>query len=224
MKAGDKKKFTVRFPADYHQKNLADKDIEFETTCNTVQKVELPKLDDAFAQSVHKDYKTYADLEKALTQSVEDQKESREKQRFELEVLDAIIKGVEIEMPDVLIDAELHKMLHELEEDLTTQGAKLDDYLSTVVKKSKEDFLKDQKPHAIKRVSIGLALKKLKNLEEIKVTDTEIDTELEKLKKVYKENKEALKSFENHTARDNMHAMLSNRKVVEKILSYTKQK
>ena len=82
LKAGDEKSFELKFPKNYHQKNLAEKKADFKVKLTTVYRVELPELNDEFAKSLG--LKTFMDLEKNISDNIKREKELKETQRFEL--------------------------------------------------------------------------------------------------------------------------------------------
>ena len=77
MSRGESKSFSLTFPADYSQKMLAGKLVDFEVKLNDVQEVELPRLDDEFAKSLG-EFKDFASLEKSIQDGMTQEKEVKE--------------------------------------------------------------------------------------------------------------------------------------------------
>ena len=103
VKADDKKEFTLPFPKDYHQKNLAGKDVEFKVEVKEVQEREVPELDDKFAQSLGK-LKSMADLKEQMRKNIKLDAEQKEKARVEMELMDKIAEQIKVKIPDVLLE------------------------------------------------------------------------------------------------------------------------
>jgi len=213
MKEGATKEFSLKFPKDYHKKELAGKPVEAKVSMINVFEIELPKLDDDFATMAGQ--KTIAGLKDDIKNNIFRDKEAKERQRWELELLDKILEKSKIEdIPTVLIDSESHKMLHELEQEVTSQGMKFDDYL-TSIKKSKKDLGIDLRPRAEKRVKTALVLRNISKQENIVLTDDEITKEITKQKEENKNNQQALSQLESDDFRSYIKTVMQNQKVLE---------
>ena len=118
------------------------------------------------------------------------------------------------EIPDILLEYELDKMLHELEHEVTTQGMKFEDYLKSI-KKSKEELRKEFHPQAEKRVKSALALRKIGNEEKIEISEEEVNKEIDVAKETYKDQPDQLKQFSTPEYKDYIKNILRSRKVFE---------
>ena len=113
---------------------------------------------------------------------MEQEKNIKEEQRYEGEILDKIVKDSEFGIiPEILIDSECHKMSHEFEAAIERQGLKFDDYLKSI-NKTKEQLAKEFGAPAEERVKAALVVRKIANLEKIEVRDDKIDKEIADLK------------------------------------------
>ncbi len=214
MKAKEDREFIIKMPDDFHQKNLAGRDLEFKIRVKLVQAPEVPELNDNFARSLGK-YKTLEELEKQIEDNLLKQAEMKEKGRFEMELMDKISDKTEINIPDLLIDSETDKMIHELKHNLEAQGGNLDDYLKSL-KKSMDDFKKELRDRAIKRVKIGLILREIAEKEKVKVDDAEIQKEIDATKKKYQGTDDKIKKqIESLEYKDYVKGLMKNRKVFE---------
>jgi len=136
---GQTKEFQLKFPKEYHRKDLAGKPVDFKVKMKSIFEIEKPDLDDNFAKTAGK-FEKLDDLRRQIEKNIHQEKTAKEQQRWELAVIEQIInKSSFDEIPDILVESELHKMLHELEHEVTGQGMKFEDYLSSI-KKSKEDL------------------------------------------------------------------------------------
>ncbi len=187
LKKGDKKTFTVKFPKDYHAKDLANKDVEFSVNIVEVKTVQQPKIDDEWAKTVGpvQDLKGLkAEIEKSILQN----KQAEADKQYENSVLDAVIKQANIEAPAGLVGEQTDKLRNETTENLKNSGLDLEKYLQLQGQKP-EDFETQLKAEAEKRVKLGLVLRSVIENEKISVTDSEIDAELAKLKTQYSDPK-----------------------------------
>jgi len=212
MTEGQSKEFKLKFPKEYHKKELAGKPVEFKVKVNGIFELEVPNLDDDFARSAGR-FGKLDDLKKQIEKNVLQEKTIKEKQRRELEIVDQLVKKSSFdEIPDILIDSELHKMLHELESQVTGQGMKFDDYLASI-KKSIKDLEKEFRPQAERRVKTAIALREIANLEKIEVPDSEITAQVAEDKERYKNNPEVLKQISTDNYKDYINSILRTRKV-----------
>lgn len=213
LKEGTTKEFSLKFPKGYHKKDLAGKPVEAKVIMRGVHEIELPELNDEFAAMVG--YKDLGELRQEVRNNINKDKTAKERQRWELELLDRILgKSSFEEIPDILIEEELHKMLHELEHDVKAQGMKIDDYLSSI-KKTKRDLEVEFRPRAEKRVKTALLLRKIAETENMNVSAKEIDEELTGQREQYKENQEALRQLSKNEYRGYLRNVILNKKVLE---------
>ena len=212
MKEGETREFTLTFPKEYHQKDMAGRPVEFKVKVNNVFEIEKPELNDEFAKNIGK-FEKFDDLKKQIEDNIKREKQDKEQQRWELAMIDAIIeKSTFGDLPQMMIDAELDKMMHELEHNVKDQGMKYDDYLSSI-KKSPDDLKKEFLPRAEKRIKAALIMRKIVKEEKITVDDKEIDAEIKVGKERYQDNQDVLKQIGSDEYRDYLKTVLSGRKV-----------
>lgn len=212
LAAGQTKEFQLKFPKEYHRKDLAGKPVEFKVKVNTVFEIELPELNDDFAKSVGQ-FEKLDDMRGQIEKSLHREKTDKEQQRWELEIVTSLIgKSSFGEIPEILIESELHKMLHELEHEVTGQGMKFEDYLQSI-KKTKEDLHREFRPQAEKRIKTALVLRQISTQEHIQVSDEELDKEIATHMKQYENNAEISKELKRPEYRDYARNVLRSQKV-----------
>ncbi len=218
VKSGDEKEFSHTYPDDHYDDNLAGKKIDFKAKIKDVYKVKLPELNDDFAKSFG-DFETMKELKGKIRDNIKKEKENKKEQKIESEILEKLVKKSEFdEIPEKLVEHEIDKMIRELKASLQRSSqpgqVKFDDYLESINKTEKE-LREDFKPKAKKRIKTALAIKKIADKEDIKVSDKEIDQEVEKLKKSYKGQEKMLKNLEQQNSRRYLKDLLTNRKVIK---------
>jgi len=229
LKANESKEFELAFPKNYHEKSLAGKKATFKVKVTAVFKIELPKMDAAFATGLG--FKEFADLKKNIESNIRHEKEHKEEQRVELDLINELIeKSTFGEIPEVLIDEETHKMFHELEDNVSREGLKFEDYLKHI-NKTEGDLRLDFVPDAVKRVKTGLLIRHVAKLENIQADDKEIDAEIERTLASYKFHPayaDKLPELENNmrsaNARHYFANMIANRKTLEMLKSKVLEK
>lgn len=214
MKRDEDKEFELEFPKEYHESKLAGKKATFKVKAKTVYKIELPVVDDTFAKSLG-GFQSLDELKKQIEKNMLTEREQKEQERLELEVLEKIAEKSKFdEIPDVMLENELDRMLREMEQQVGYQGGDFEDYLSHI-KKSREDLRKEWRPQAEKRVKTALIVAEVIEQQKLTVPDAAIDAEIALLKKAYGQNQDVLKRLDSLDYRAYQRMVLLNRKAVD---------
>lgn len=175
MSAGESKEFTTVLPEDYTNEKLAGKEAQYAVTLHTVEAKEVPELDDAFASTVSKgQFETVEDLRKAVSDSGLENKQRRIRDELREKVTNAVIEQAQVTIHPLLLKEETEEMLHQLSHMLEQQRMSVEQYL-TLVKKTREEYLKDIEPEAEKRVRRELILDAVAKQEQIGIVPEEIE-------------------------------------------------
>lgn len=217
LKEGDKKLFTLTFPAEHFQKHLAGTPVEFDVTVKEVYTLETPTADDAFAVTLG--MKSLEDLREKIVENLEAENTEQERRRIERTALELLANTSTFgEIPETLVEDEVEKMMHELEHAVTSQGGVFADYLSSI-KKSPVELREGMRDQGLMRVQVALLLREIGRSEAIDVSNDEIQSEIEKQLAQYKEGDEAREKLSSDAYRDYMHYRLRNEKVIARILT-----
>ncbi|KKR04759.1 MAG: Trigger factor [Parcubacteria group bacterium GW2011_GWC2_39_14] len=186
LKKDEEKEFELTFPEKYHEKSLVNKKAKFKIKVNAVYDVQLPKMDDEFAKGLG--LKDAESLKKHITANIEREKQVQAEQKQELEIINSLIEKSKFEdIPEVLINQEAHKMVHEMEDNIARQGMDFQNYLQHI-KKTEADLKLDFVPDAIKRVKTALFMRAFAKKENIEATEKEVHEELDRTLASYKLN------------------------------------
>jgi trigger factor len=213
MKEEERKEFELEFPKDYFKKDLAGKKAVFRVKMNIVQERQTPGVDDDFAKSLGK-FENLEALRKNIKEGIEHEEKHKQDDQRQREYIEKIIESSKTELPDILVEKELEKMLQEFEYQIQGMGMNLGQYLEKISKK-KEDLEKDWKSQAEKRVISALALKEIIVQEEIKVEASEVETEMNKTLQYYKNVKDLEKNIDMEKLYAFAKGTLENEKVLE---------
>jgi len=213
MREGEEKEFELAFPADYHKKELAGKKATFQVKMNLVQERQVPEINDEFAISLGK-FKNINELKKNIQEGLEQENKHKIKEERQIKYLDEIVKNIEEELPDVLIEDELNRMVQEFEGQIQATGMTLDNYLENL-KKNKAELLKSWEPQAEKRVKSALGLKEIFKEEKIKIETEEVEAEMNKTLQYYKNVKDFEKNVDMQRLYSYVKGTLENDKVFE---------
>jgi len=179
LKAGESKDVLVKFPENYQAENLAGKDAKFECKVNAVKAKVLPEINDELASNVS-EFETLAEYKEHIKEHLAEHAKEDAKVKTENEILDKIVEGMQVEIPEVMLTRELDAMMQDMEYRLMYQGANLEAY-AKYLGKTVEDIRNDRKPEAEKSVKIRLALQEILKNEKIDVNDQDIEEYVEKI-------------------------------------------
>ena len=196
MKIDEEKDINVKFPDEYFSKDLAGKDATFKVKVHEIKKKELPELDDEFAKDVS-EFDTLKELKADIKEKQQKQNDEKAKYETQEAAIKAVCEDMKVEIPDGMIEMEIDNMLKDIEQRLSYQGLKLEQYLQ-MMGKSQEDMRKEYEPQAIEGIKSRLALEAVIKAEKIEATDKEIDEKMKEMAKSYgKENDEEFLKNEN---------------------------
>ncbi len=215
IKVNEEKTFSLPFPKDHHQKNLAGKNVEFKVKATSVFKRELPEINDEFAVGFR--FKDLVDLKNTLKENILTDRKNKAGRKAEVEMLDKIVEAAKFgDLPEAMVESETHHMMHEVEEDLAKQGGNMADYLQHIGKTHNE-FVLDLLPSAVKRVKTALLMKEVAKAEKLTVSDQEVSDKINELLLAHKDNKELEKMAQEKSYRRYVANILENEKVLTKL-------
>ena len=192
MKTGEEKDINVTFPEDYGEKSLAGAPVVFKVKVNEIKEKQTRELDKEFFEDLAMDgVDSRESLEKAIKDTIKARKETDAENKYVDNLLDAVSKHTEVEIPEEMIDEEIHRLIHRFEEQLRMQGISLDLYYE-FTKTTHEDMHKQMEGEARKNVLYRLILEELVKLEKIEVTLEDGEAEADKLALKYNMKKEDL--------------------------------
>ena len=195
MKIDEEKEIKVTFPKEYFSKDLAGKEATFKVKLHEIKRKELPNLDDEFAKDVS-EFDTLKELEASIKERLE--KDNAQKAKYETE--EAAIKAVcdksKVEIPSGMVDMEVDHMIQDINQRLSYQGLKLEQYLK-MIGKTEEEVRKEYEPQAIEAIKSRLTLEAVRKAEKIEATDEEINAKLEEMAKNYGKKVEEISDNEN---------------------------
>ncbi|MFA6198123.1 MAG: trigger factor [Patescibacteria group bacterium] len=214
MKKGDVKEFKLSYPKDYFQKQLAGKEVNFKATAKNIYQIDLPEVNDEFAKAVGK-FENRAALEKQINANLHHEHTEKEQQRFEVELIKEIVASTKFgEIPDVLVESELDRMLSELKQGAVQQGLSWENYLQQL-KKTEADLRQEFVEQAHHRIKSALVLRAIQQQEQLTVSPDQIDAEIKHQKEHYKDDVETYGKIDSPQYRDYLENVMLNRKVFE---------
>jgi len=180
---GEEFDVNVTFPEEYHAAELAGKPAVFKCKLNSLKVRELPEVDDEFAKDVS-EFDTLEELKNDMKAKILEHKEERCQADLENALVTAIIENMEGEIPEVMIDNRCNEMVQDFGYRLQSQGLNLETYFQ-FTNSTVEDMKASFAEQATRQVKVRLALEKIAELENIVISDEELDEQFEKMSKDY---------------------------------------
>ena len=221
MKIDEEKDIKVKFPDEYFSKDLAGKDATFKVKVNEIKKKELPTLDDEFAKDVS-EFDTLKELKESIKEKQQKQNDERAKYETQDAVMKAVCENVKVDIPSGMIETETENMIKDMEQRLSYQGLKLDQYLQ-MMGKTREEMQKEYEPQATDAIKSRLAIEAVIKAEKIEVADIDVDEKIKEMAKNYgRENDEEF--LKNENVRNYIKQGLESEKALEFLVENAKIK
>jgi len=149
MKPNQTKTFEMKFPEDYHGKNVAGKMVSFTVTLHRVEVAKLPEVDAEFAKAIGITDGDVSKLESEIHSNLTREVARRLKLRNKESAMEALLKTADFAVPRGLVDLEVQTVMQKTAQEMESRGVKMKD-----MQFQPEMF----KERAEKRVKLGLIL------------------------------------------------------------------
>lgn len=219
VKEDEDKKFTVSYAEDFTSPALAGKTVNYKAKIKSIGKVELPELDDEWAQSLGEDFSSIDDLREKLSKDLELVSASEADNRLRSELIAQLIEKHDFEVPNALIDSQARILLNNFAQDLSQRGVDLN--------KVEKDFVQmaytQMRAQAERDVKGALLLEKIADSERVEITDEEITEEIKRMAQQYGVSPEEIRTSLNQQGGEaNIASSLRTRKAVEALVNNAK--
>lgn len=200
MKTGEEKDINVTFPEDYHSEELKGQPVVFKVKVNEIKEIKLPELDKDFFDDLGMEgIDSKEALEKQVKENIKARKEQENEDKYINALLEEISKNTEIDIPDVMVDEEAHRMVHQFADHIAMQGISIKEFYK-LTNSTEEDLKAQYKEEALKRVKNRLIIEEIIKVEKIEVSDKEIDAKVDEIAKKYNMTKEeVIKNYGGNT-------------------------
>ena len=174
MEKGSEKDIEIHFEEDYHHSRLAGKHVRFHVTVQGISTMELPALDDEFAKGLGGNFEDLEGLKNKIRESMLEDAEKRADRMLKQKLLEKVASTVEVEVPWVLVEAELGYAVNSIKMNLSRSGSSLEK-AGLTEEKLREDFL----PPSEKRARELLVLGQIAAQEGINVGESDLEEAFE---------------------------------------------
>lgn len=223
MKAGESKTFDLRFPDDYHGKDVAGKTAKFEITLSQVAGPVLPQVDAEFAKSLGVADGDLAKMRSDIKGNLEREVKARLKGRLKEQVMQALLDVTRVDVPKSLVEMEVQRLQDMARQDLAARGIPVRDDMPMPA----EVFEKQ----AQRRVNLGLILAEVVRINNLQAKPEQVRAVVEEQAQSYEhpaevvkwfyQSPERLRDIESMVLEDNVVAWaLSTAKVEDKAVTF----
>jgi FKBP-type peptidyl-prolyl cis-trans isomerase (trigger factor) len=170
---------------------------------------DLPELDDEYVKSLGK-FDNVADFREKLRTNLGEEKKAKDMEKKQIATMEAIIKKSKFEVPQMLIDFELEKMMHQLDHDIAMTGMDVEEYLKKI-EKTRDDLKSEWTENATQRAQMQLIINEIASVEKLNPTTEEIEKEAAEIMERYKD----AEGVSETSVRAYVASMMSNKNVFD---------
>ena len=188
-KKGDEFDVNVTFPEEYHAENLKGKPAVFKVKVNSIKRKEEAELNEDLAKELG--YDSVEDLKAKTKENLIKREETRIENEYKGKVVDAVVEGVNFEIPEAIVEREIQFQINRFAQQLQMQGMSLNQYFEMTgqnIEKMRESI----KESAEKSVKRDLVLNEIAKVEKVEATEEEVNAELDRTAIMYGMDREGL--------------------------------
>jgi trigger factor len=186
MSPGETKEISVTFPDSYANRDLAGKAAIFTVTLKELKEKELPELNDDFAREVS-EFETLAELRASLEERFQKEAQQKTKENKQQALLEELLKHVEVELPETMIEQEIDNMLTQTAIRLSQQGLDVKKVFTPDLIPQLRQRSRDE---AIERLKRSLVLEEIGKRESITVSDEEVAARVKEILEQYSQKED----------------------------------
>jgi len=199
MSPGEEKDFTVQFPEDYHNKDLANLEIDFKVSLKEIREEIIPEANDALAKKLGK-FETLDEVKEAIRKNLQQGYDKRTEQEIQEQIFEKLLTG-KFDLPETLVKFELDGIIADTEMRFSQSNMTLDQ-----LGLSREKLEEQYRDLAENQVRRHLFLSKIIEHEEMALSEEALNKEYESfsettgqsvdfIKEYYKNNPDRLEGF-----------------------------
>jgi trigger factor len=193
MKAGETKSFDMTFPADYHGKDVAGKQVTFTITVHVVEEAHLPEVDAEFAKSLGMAEGDVAKLKAEIRDNIGREAERRVKARNKDNAMDVLLNIAQLEVPKALLEHEAERLMQQTLHDMEGRGMKIPKGMQLPT-----DMFAER---AAKRVKLGLILAELVKQQDLNAKPEQVKALIQEQAQSYEHPEEVVRWYSSDPAR-----------------------
>jgi len=190
---GDEFDVVVTFPEDYQMADYAGKEATFKTKLKAISYEELPEINDDLVKDAT-EFETVAEYRNDIKTKLEEAAVNQADSAFETAIMNALIEKVDAPIPNCMYEQRIDSLMRSFEQQLKQQGMDIKLYFQ-YTGMDMDSFRETYRDRAVNEVKLRLALEKIADLENLEVTEEEINSGLADLAAANKVDVETIKRF-----------------------------
>jgi trigger factor len=176
VKAGEVREFRVKYPEDFSSKGLAGKTLDFTATVVAVRKKEVPELDDEFAKEFGES-ETIQEFRDKIRENLTSTAETRADAKLREELVESLLKDYDFEVPSSLVEPQAAERTREFAYMLMRSGVPQ----QSIKEINWEERMNEARAHATRDIRAALVVAKIGDAENVKISEEEVDAEIERM-------------------------------------------
>lgn len=193
MKAGETKSFDMTFPADYHGKDVAGKQVTFTITAHVVEEAHLPEVDGEFAKSLGMAEGDVSKLKSEIRENIGREAGRRVKARNKDNAMEILLNIAQLEVPKSLLDHESERLMQQTLHDMEGRGMKIPKGMQLPAEMFAEK--------ATKRVKLGLILAELVKQQDLQAKPEQVKALIQEQAQSYEHPEEVVRWYSSDPSR-----------------------
>jgi trigger factor len=186
MKPGASRTFEIRFPEDYHGKEMAGKTATFDVKLKQVAEPRLPAVDAEFAKSLGVADGNLEIMRREVRENLEREVKRRISARLKDQIMQALIDTTRVEVPKTLVELEIERMNAAARQDLEARGVK-----TQGVPLPRDAF----EQQAQRRVTLGLILAEVVKVNGLQAKPEQVRAMVEEQAQTYEQPEQVVKWY-----------------------------
>lgn len=180
---GEEFTMKVTFPEDYHDDKLKAKEAEFNVKINAIKEKVLPEINDEFANKVNPKFNTLDELKADIKTFTENTAKTENEKRAAEKIYDTLFEKIDINIQDTMINREIQALMGEFKQRVNMQGGNFDEMLE---REGHQKVYEQLKEEAVKRIKTSLIIGKIAQVENVSVTQEDVQNKIGTLANIYR--------------------------------------
>lgn len=219
---GRETEVNVTFPEDYQAAELAGKAAVFKCTVKKLQEKQLPDLDEDFVEEISEESDTVEQYREEIKKKLSENKEAEAKNAKENAVIDAIIEGASMDIPDAMLETQQRQMVQDYAQRLQSQGVSMEQYMQ-FTGMTTASLMEQAKPSALRRIQSRLVLEAVVAAENIEASEEEFEEEVKTMAESYQMEADKVKELLGDNGRKQVLEDICIRKAVQLVVDNARE-
>jgi trigger factor len=165
------------YPEDFEDDELAGQTATITAKINEIREVQLPELDDEFAQA--QDFEDLEDLKESVRKQVQNRLERQAREEAENSALAKILAGTTIDLPEQLVDQMAASSFEQFQSQLQSEGLDMEAF-GDIAGVSEDEVRENERTRAEASLKLNFVLSEIQKREEIETDEQDLDEEIER--------------------------------------------